>query len=380
MYDGLEFAADGWLDEFRPAIAELATSARDELSRYTRAGEFPADIYREMGRRGWVGPFAAREEGGLGGGVAEYCVIEEEVGRHGLVPPQISIQGQRWLIDWGTAEQKERYLGPMARGELIFSESISEPGVGSSLKLMRSTLRRDGGDWVLNGTKTHVNLGHQSDVTLVFAVAEEGLTSILVDMNLPGVSSKQTDPIGLRLIPTADMYFDNVRVPDSALLGAPGRGMDTFLTTFNVSRLGNASELLGFGRRALAHATRYAEARQVGDNVVTDFQGIKWTVADRYAELYAAALARNNAARLLDRGDEPALATSLAKKLCIDAAEHAVNDAFALIGGHGLYTDTDFGQLMHDVKVLRIAGGSVEVLRNYIARRVLRSETLEGLE
>jgi alkylation response protein AidB-like acyl-CoA dehydrogenase len=312
--------------------------------------------------------------------VAEYCVIEEEVGRHGLVPPQISIQGQRWLIDWGTAEQKERYLGPMARGELIFSESISEPGVGSSLKLMRSTLRRDGGDWVLNGTKTHVNLGHQSDVTLVFAVAEEGLTSILVDMNLPGVSSKQTDPIGLRLIPTADMYFDNVRVPDSALLGAPGRGMDTFLTTFNVSRLGNASELLGFGRRALAHATRYAEARQVGDNVVTDFQGIKWTVADRYAELYAAALARNNAARLLDRGDEPALATSLAKKLCIDAAEHAVNDAFALIGGHGLYTDTDFGQLMHDVKVLRIAGGSVEVLRNYIARRVLRSETLEGLE
>jgi alkylation response protein AidB-like acyl-CoA dehydrogenase len=295
------------------------------------------------------------------------------------VSPQISIQGQRWLLDWGTSEQLERYLKPMATGRLIFSESISEPGVGSSLKFMRATAKRDNGDWLLNGTKTHVNLGHQSDVTLVFAMAEEGLSSFLVDMDLPGVSSKQTDPIGLRLIPTADMYFDNVRLPDAAALGAPGRGMDTFLSTFNVSRLGNASELIGFGRKALTDGARYARERQVGDHVVTEFQGIQWTLADRYADLYAASLARNQAAMILDRGEDPALATSLAKKLCIDAAERAVNDAFAMVGGHGLYHDTDFGQLMHDVKVLRIAGGSVEVLRNYIARRVLRSERFEGL-
>jgi alkylation response protein AidB-like acyl-CoA dehydrogenase len=380
VYDGLAFTAPDWLPQFRTAVALLADDAREELRRCVRVGEFPADLYREMGRRGWVGPFAPREVGGLGAGVAEYCAIEEEAGRHGLVPPQISIQGQRWLLDWGTPEQQQRYLGPIARGEMIFSESISEPGVGSSLKLMRTALRRDGGDWVLTGTKTHVNLGHQSDVTLVFAMTEHGLTSVLVDMNLPGVASKQTDPIGLRLIPTADMYFDNVRIPESALLGAPGRGMDTFLSTFNVSRLGNASELLGFGRKALAAAARYGQQRRVGDHVVTDFQGIQWTVADRYADLYAASLARNAAATVLDRGEDPALATSLAKKLCIDAAERAVSDAFALIGGHGLYTDTDFGQLLHDVKVLRIAGGSVEVLRNYVARRVLRSDSLEGLE
>jgi alkylation response protein AidB-like acyl-CoA dehydrogenase len=155
--------------------------------------------------------------------------------------------------------------------------------------------------------------------------------------------------------------------------------MDTFLSTFNVSRLGNASELIGFGRKALTDASRYAKTRQVGDNVVTDFQGIQWTLADRYADLYTASLARNHAAMVFDRGDPPALATSLAKKVCIEAAERAVNDAFALIGGHGLYTDTDFGQLMHDVKVLRIAGGSVEVLRNYVARRLLKDPGFEGL-
>jgi alkylation response protein AidB-like acyl-CoA dehydrogenase len=283
------------------------------------------------------------------------------------------------LLDWGTDAQKQRYLEGIARGEIIFSESISEPGVGSSLKSMVATAGRSGGDWVLNGRKTHVNLGAQCQVTLVYAMAPEGLTAFLVDTDLPGVKTRQTDPIGLRLIPTADVDLDDVRVPGTAVLGEPGRGMDTFLSTFNSSRLGNASELIGFGRRAIAQAVAYGKARAVGDSVVTDFQGIQWTVADAYGALYGASLARDRAALRVDRGEEHAFETTLAKKLAIDAAEQAVNDAFALTGGHGLYNDTDYGQLLHDMKVLRIAGGSLEVLRNYVARRVLRSSHLEGL-
>jgi alkylation response protein AidB-like acyl-CoA dehydrogenase len=379
VYLELTFAEPGWLDTTLADLAAFAEQHRDELDRCRRECRFPRDLYLEMGKRGWIGPITPVDEGGSGGGVAEYCVIEEEVGRHALVSPQISIQGQRWLLVWATPEQRARYLPGIARGDLIFSESISEPGVGSSLKLMQTTARRDGGDWVINGRKTHVNLGHESDVTIVYAIAEEGLTSFLVDMDLPGVSSRQTDPIGLRLIPTADMFFDDVRVPDAALLGAPGGGMGTFLSTFNMSRLGNASELIGFGRRALAEAITYGRSREVADNVVTDFQGIQWTVADCYGDLYGASLARDRAARLADAGAEHALETTLAKKLAIDAAEHAVNEAFALVGGHGLYTETDFGLLLHDMKVLRVAGGSLEVLRNYVARRVLRSDTYEGL-
>lgn len=380
MYEGLRFTVEGWPDA-ASAVGDFADEHRDELRSHNRDGVFPRAIFVEMGRRGWVGPFSPVSLGGLGGGVAEYCVIEEEAARHGLVSPQISIQGQRWLIDWGTPEQQEQYLGPIARGETIFSESISETGVGSSLKLMQATAQRDGDDWILDGRKTHVNLGHQSDVTLFYAMAPEGLTAFFVDMNLAGVRSVQTEPIGLRLIPTADMFFDSVRVPATSVLGEPGRGMDTFLSTFNVSRLGNASELIGFARRALSDAIRYAEHRQVADSTVTSFQGIQWTIADCYALVYAAALARNRAAALADvaQGDY-ALATSLAKKLAIDAAERATNEAFALVGGHGLYTDTDFGQLLHDTKVMRIAGGSLEVLRNYIARRVLGSPDLEGLQ
>ena len=379
MYVNLSFKDPDWPRSTIAAMAAFAEEHRDELRSCQREARFPADIYAAMGSRGWVGPFTPVEEGGSGLGVAEYCLIEEEVGRLGLVSPQISIQGQRWLIDWATPTQRERYLPGMARGTLIFSESISEPGVGSSMKLMRTTAMRDGDDWILSGAKTHVNLGAESQVTLVYAIAAEGITAFLVDTDLPGVSTRHTDPIGLRLIPTADVWLEDVRVPDSALLGEAGRGMDTFFSTFNMSRLGNASELIGFGRRALADAITYGSGREVGDSAVTDFQGIQWTVADCYSDLYGASLARDHAANVHDAGGDVALATTLAKKMAIRASEHAVNEAFALTGGHGLYTDTDYGQLLHDMKVLRVAGGSLEVLRNYVARRVLRADDYEGL-
>ena len=185
MYVNLTFKDPGWPQATIAAMAEFAAEHRDELRVCQREGRFPPEIYAAMGDRGWVGPFTPVEEGGSGLGVAEYCLIEEEVGRLGLVSPQISIQGQRWLIDWATPEQRERYLPSMARGTLIFSESISEPGVGSSMKLMRTTAERDGDDWIINGTKTHVNLGRESQVTLVYAIAPEGITAFLVDTDLP---------------------------------------------------------------------------------------------------------------------------------------------------------------------------------------------------
>jgi len=380
MYATMQFrGGPEWAQRISAELQAFAQQHRSELDKADFEGQFPQDLYRAMGNRGWVGPTSPVTDGGLGGGIAEYCWICEEVARHGLVSPQIAIQGQQWLLSFGTPEQKDRYLGGIARGELIFSESISEPGAASSLKAIQTTARRDGNDWILNGRKTHVNLGHQSDVTLVYAQTDDGLTAFLVDTDTPGVSSAQTAPIGLKMLPTADMAFDDVRIPHSSVLGAVGAGMDTFLRTFNISRLGNASELIGYGRRALAQAIEYAKTRNVGTQMVSEFQGIQWTVADAYAELYCASLARDHAVNIADTGQDPALATSIAKKVAVDAAERATSDSFALVGSHGCYDDTDFGKLMQDVKVYRIGGGSVEVMRNYIARRVLQSADFEGL-
>ncbi len=380
MYPGAQYVRPDWKEKTIAEMQEFALEHRELLAECTRVGRFPRDLFLEMGRRGWVGPATSVEEGGAGAGVSEYCLLEEEIGRLGLVSVQVSVQGQLWLNLWGSEEQKKRYLRGMARGELIFAEAISEPGVGSSLKLMKATARRDDSDWILNGNKTHVNMGHDSDLMIIYAMAEEGLTSFLVETREKGVSTEQTDPIGYRLLPTADVVFDSVRVPDSALLGSPGEGLKTFLSTFNTSRLGNASELIGFGRRALAEAIDYARDREVGKNSkVMDFQGIQWTVADCYSKLYAASLARDHAANLADRKEDHSLQTTLAKKLAIDASEHSVNESFALIGAYGLYENTPFRQILCDMKVLRVAGGSLEILRNYIARRVLKSDDYEGL-
>jgi alkylation response protein AidB-like acyl-CoA dehydrogenase len=378
-WEGLDITA------FDPAVVaaeieQLAEENRDELRKFERAGRVPREIYREMGRRGWVGSITPADQGGLGGGPAEYCFIQEEVTRHGLASPQISVQGQRWLLEWGTPEQQAKYLPGIADASLMFSESISEPHAGSSFRNMQSTARRVDGGWAIDGAKTHVNLGADCDVTIVYAVAEEGLTSFMVDMDTPGVSATRTDPIGLRMLPTADVIFVDVRVGDDALLGRPGQGLDTFLSVFNLSRLGNASELIGLARRGLVLGLDYARQRKVGKNFVSEFQGLQWKFADAYTKIYGAALARERAVTAAEQNDpDLGLATAVAKNLAIDAAEDVGRDMFALIGGHGLYNDQDFAAILHDIKVLRVAGGSQEVLRNYISKNILESEAYLGL-
>ncbi|MBE2242685.1 MAG: acyl-CoA/acyl-ACP dehydrogenase [Burkholderiaceae bacterium] len=376
----LQFIDPAWPARAIATVKDVVEECREELDECERIGRFPAETYKRMGARGLLGVITPEEWGGLGGDAPEYCFTTEAMCRWGLVSSQVQIQGMRWMNDWGTPEQKKKYLPGMVAGSLVFSESISEPGAGSSLKKLSTTAVRNGGDWLINGKKIHINLGAESHVTLVYAMTDAGLTSFLVDTDLKGVTRRHSDPLGYRYLPTADMIFEDVRVPDAALLGAPGEGMKTFLSTFNVSRLGNASELIGFATRALAEATDYAKQRDVGPHKVTDFQGIQWTLADCYAALYGASLARDHAANLVKRGEEFSMATSLAKKLAIDAAEKTTNDVFALTGGYGLYRDKPFGQLLFEVKTLRIAGGSVEILRNYIASQILKDEQLKGLK
>jgi alkylation response protein AidB-like acyl-CoA dehydrogenase len=381
MYPTLRIDAEraAWIDKTSAELAAIGEQYRQELDTANRANRFPRDVYAEIGRHGYLGPLVPTEWGGLGGGVAEYTVISEEVGRHGLVSGQIAAQGQRWLLDWGTDGQKEQWLRGIASGQQVFSESISEKNAGSSFKAMKSTATRDGADWILNGSKTHINLGADCDVTLFYAMAPEGLTSFLVDMTLPGISTHVTRAIGLRLIRTADVEFDEVRVPDAARLGPVGGGLQTFLSTFNISRLGNASELIGLGRRALELGLQYATQREVGDRHVTDFQGIQWTVADAWAMLQAASLTRDDAALAHERGTDIALHTTTAKRLAIIAAEQASDAAYSLVGGHGLYWDTPYTDIDNDIKVLKVAGGSAEIMRNYIARCILKDPGHEGL-
>jgi alkylation response protein AidB-like acyl-CoA dehydrogenase len=222
-------------------------------------------------------------------------------------------------------------------------------------------------------------LGADSEVTIFYGVTPDGITSFLVDTSFAGVSTKVTDAIGLRLIRTADVIFDNVRVSDASRIGSVGGGLETFLSTFNISRLGNASELIGLGRRALEIAINYGNTRIVGTTHVTEFQGIQWMMADAWTSLQSASLARDQAALAHERGEDIALATTLAKRLAITAAELAMDTAFSMTGGEGLYHESPLLEISNDLRVLKVAGGSQEIMRNYIARSILKSTDHEGL-
>ncbi len=379
MYINLDLNDPAWGKQAVAAIEKIAVDYKEEIDGCIKNGTLPYESFRALGKAGLMGVVTPEILGGYGGSAPEYCLVTEAIARHGLPSPQAQVQGQIWILIWGTPEQKAKYLPGMCDGSIVFSESISEPGAGSSLKNMKTIAVRDGDDWVINGQKCHINGGAACHVTIVFANTAEGMTAFLVDTSLPGFRAVTTDPLGYRLALTADMYFDNVRVPNSAVLGSPGNAMATFLTTFNVSRLGNASELIGQARRALADGIRYAKERAVGEHKVTDFQGIQWTIADCYSSLYAASAVRDHAANLVKQNKEHAIEASIAKKLAIEAAEKTVNEVFSLVGGHGLYWDQPYGQMLLDVKTLRVAGGSLEIMRNFIARQILKDEQLKGL-
>lgn len=370
----MEFKDPAWAGQAVQTIRQIAIDYRQELDDCIRNGTLPFGSFRELGRQNLIGVLCPEEYGGYGGHAPEYCLVTETIARYGLPSTQAQIQGMVWLLFWGTEAQKRKYLPGMCDGSIVFSESISEPGAGSSLKNMQTSARRDGDGWILNGKKVHINGGAACHVSVVFAMTDEGMTAFLVDTSLPGFRCEVTDPLGYRLALTADMYFEDMRIPGDAVLGQPGNAMATFLTTFNISRLGNASELIGQARRALSDGIRYAKSRQVGDSRVTDFQGIQWTIADCHAALYGASAVRDHAANLVRRGVEHAMESSIAKKLAIDAAEQTVNEVFALVGGHGLYWDQPYGQILLDVKTLRVAGGSLEILRNFIARQILKDD------
>src|SRR3954452_5417063 len=227
MYPTLsnEAARAAWIKDTAADLAGFGVEHRKELDTANRANKFPRDLYRELGRRGYLGPPVPAEFGGLGGAVPEYVVISEEVGRHGLVSGQIAAQGQRWLLDWGTDEQKDRWLRGIATGEIVFSECISEKNAGSSFKAMKSTAVHDGNDWLLSGSKTHINLGADCDVTLFYAMAPEGLTCFLVDMTRPGIRTHVTRAIGLRLTRTADGEVEDGRAAGGDRLASASGGV-----------------------------------------------------------------------------------------------------------------------------------------------------------
>jgi len=293
---GFEISAEQ--QELKKEVAKLAQKYAPLAEEWERRSIVPRELFRELGERRWTGPIVPLEYDGMGKGAMEYSIISEELTRVGLFGPQPTIQAEKHLLAAGTVEQKAKYLPGLARGEYIAAIAISEPNVGSSLELMETRAMKRNGAYVLNGRKAHINFAADAAVMLLYAKTEGGISIFIIERRTPGIKFEKANPIGQRMQPIYDFTLDNVEVAPAQMLGKEDDAMSTFFAAFNLSRIGNTSCLIGLARGALEQAIAYAREREVGRSRVTDFQGIRWVVAELVTRIEAATLLRDKAAWL----------------------------------------------------------------------------------
>ncbi|MBI5967955.1 MAG: acyl-CoA dehydrogenase family protein [Deltaproteobacteria bacterium] len=357
--------------------ASARAFARNEIEpearEFDEKGLFPWDTFRKMGREGFLGITVPASYGGGNGGAMEYSILCEEIAKTSAAYIHNGhYQTEKMLIHHGTQEQRRELLPKLASGEYLAATAVSETGVGSSFNAMASTARREKDGYILNGEKVHINDAAEAQIINFFAMAPQGLTVFLVDPKLPGFFIREKmDPIGLRASPIYSFRLQEYRVPESRRVGEEGQGARAFFSAFNRSRIGNASCLLGIAAGALEKAIAFIKDRKVGNKVVADFQGIRWMVAELSTKLEAVGLLRDRAAWMEDQGEDPVRETSMAKLLAGEVSMEVVSQAIQLTGSHGCYRDTPFERYLRDAKCLCIAGGTLEVMKNNIARQIL---------
>lgn len=358
----------------REAVHHFVTEkVLPRIMAFEEASIFPAEMFREMGRKGFLKAHVPAGDGGAGLGAMAFCIVAEELARGGagMVHPG-QFQTMRMILEHGSPEQRNRYLAGLLDGTILGATAITEPEVGSSFSRMQTRAGRSGGTFIINGMKSLINDAAEADLINVFAATEEGISVFLIEKGTPGLHIlRKQDPLGMRSSPVYEFELCDCRVPAENLVGTPGRGLQAFFTAFNFSRLGNASAALGIARAALDKTISYVKERRVGSSPAASFQGLRWKIAEMDTELKAARLLRDHTARFADETDAFGVESSQTKLLCVETANRVVGACIQATGRYGCLRDSMFDVYLRDARVLGTAGGSLEVMKNNIARHLL---------
>jgi hypothetical protein len=284
------------------------------------------------------------------------------------------------LLDWGSDAQKERYLKPMARGELLGAFALSEPDSGSDAASLRCQAVRDGDHWVLNGTKAWVTSGtYDRLVVLVMARTDapearrgaKGISAFVVTPDMPGFKvGKKENKMGLRASPTVQLVFEDLRVPAENLLGQEGQGFSYAMQSLDHGRLGIAAQSVGIGRAALEAARDYADQRKQFGQPIRQFQAIQFKLADMATRLAAARATLHATAAAKERGERVTQYSSMSKLFASETAMYVTDEAVQIFGGYGYVTDYPVEKYLRDAKVTEIYEGTSEIQRVVIAREL----------
>jgi acyl-CoA dehydrogenase len=350
-------------------------------ARYDEEQTFPEPVARKAWELGLMNLEVPREHGGLGLGVLDTCLVLEEL-NYGCagITNAVAANGLAAtpVILAGSEEQQRRYLGQLSNEFSFAAFCITEPGAGSDVAGLSTTYRKVGDEFVLSGTKHFISNGSVAHWYVAFATADrkarhQGISAFLFPSDLPGIKKHQMkNKLGQRAADTAEVVFEDVRVPKSALLGAEGDGFKLAMRTFDRSRPEIGSIAIGISQRALDEATRYAKERQQFGQAIAQFQAIQFMLADMAIEVEAMRLLTHKAAWMIDQGAAASIVSSYAKAFGADHAMRITVDAVQIFGGYGYMKEYPVEKLMRDAKLLQIYEGTSQVQRVVIARNLLR--------
>ena len=344
--------------------------------------DVPAALIAEMGALGFMGIDVPEEYGGAGLDSLTYVLVIEEVNRAcastGVVLCSHVSLAMEPILRWGSDAQKKKWLAPMAKGAKLGCFALSEPASGSDAAAMKTSARRDGDGWVLNGTKNFITNGSKADVAIVFAQTDpslkhKGIAAFVVERGTPGFSvGKLESKLGIRGSDTAQLVFQDCRVPDANLIGQVGEGFKIALSTLDGGRISIAAQAVGIGRACLEDALAYAKERQAFGKPIAEHQAIQQMLADMATEIDAARLLTWRAATLKDRGEDHILAAAEAKLFASTIAVEAARDCVQIFGGYGYLTDFPAERHYRDAKITEIYEGTSEIMKLVIAEEMLK--------
>jgi alkylation response protein AidB-like acyl-CoA dehydrogenase len=367
----------------RDSVREFARSEiAPNAQRWDKEERFPAEFVPKLAQMGLLGIRIPEQYGGSGMDMVAYAICVEEVARvDGAMALTIASHnglGTGHVLAFGSEAQKQKYLPRAASGHWLAAWALTEAGSGSDAAALRTVARRDGDDWILDGTKTFITQGSVGGFCVVLARTnpdaprQQGITAFIVEHGTPGFSaSKHLLKLGCRASDTAELTLEGVRVPDAQRLGEIDSGFANTMRILDGGRISIAAMAVGLGYGALGMATRYAKERKAFGKPIAEFQAIQWMVADAKVELDAAALLTYRAAWLADQGSRHTKEASVAKLFASEAATRACNSALQVHGGYGYVREFDVERHLRDAKLCEIGEGTSEVQRIVIAKHVL---------
>jgi butyryl-CoA dehydrogenase len=371
--------------EQRLLVETVREFARDRIApiaaEHDESGEFPRETVREMAELGLFGVPFPEEYGGAGADALSLALVVEELARvdasHSITVGAHTSLCATPIHDFGTHEQKERFLTPLARGDALGAFGLTEASSGSDAANMATRAIRDGDGWVLNGTKVFITNAGVAGIYVVAAVTDpeagaRGISMFIVEKGTEGLRpGKKEDKLGWRASDTRELILEDVRVPDDQLLGEEGRGFHQALDTLTGGRVGVAAHALGIAEGAFDAARAYAKDRVQFGRPIAEFQAIRFKLADMATGIEAGRLLTYRAARLKDTGGDYRLAAAQAKLFCSELAMRTTIEAVQVHGGNGYTRDYPVERMMRDAKVTEIGEGTSEIQRMIIAREVL---------